>query len=160
MPTLWAMIQNNTGQAYELLAELIPASRLAELEKSCHSYERAVRGYSETTTPYHFASAKTNLGRVLTALGASTGSVAYLDRAIRTLRDAHDLSGANARVTSAGANAAALGVALLTRGKHRGNARDVREAIMWLEKAIDTLPLRDRPRELAQNQGQSCCLVL
>ena len=145
MPTLRAMTQNNTGQAHELLAELDPASRLTELEESRHSYESAVRGYSETTTPYHLASAKTNLGRVLTVLGASTGSIEYLDHAIRTLRDAHDLSAPNARSTSVGATAAGLGVALLARGKHRANARDFREAITWLETALDTYRFETNP---------------
>ena len=100
MPTLWAMTQNNTGQAYEALAELDSGSDHTELEKIRHYYQKAVNGYSQTPTLYHLASAKTSLGRVLTKLGASTGSIYYLDQAIENLEDANTLSSQEPESTS------------------------------------------------------------
>ena len=145
MPTLLAMTQNNAGQAHELLAELDPGSAITELELSRDCYEQAVRGYSDSTTPFHSVSAKTNLGRVLTRLGAFTGSVRYLDRAIKILRDAYDVGANRRNATGAGATLAGLGTALLTRGKLRRSPRDVAEAAPWLERALDAYPLQTDP---------------
>ncbi len=146
MPTLCAMTQNNAGQAHELLAELDPGSAVAELELSRDRYEQAVRGYSDSTTPYHSASSKTSLARVLTKLGASTGSVECLDRAITLLHDAHDAGTKRAGTTGgAGATLAGLGTALLTRGKLRDSLRDIADAVPWLERALDAYPLHSDP---------------
>ena len=141
MPTLRAMTQNNAGQAHELLAELDSGSAVAELELSRDCYEQAVRSYSDSTTPYHSASAKTSLARVLTVLGSSTGSVKCLDRAINILRDAHQVGAANPNTTGARATLAALGTALLTRGILRRSRRDLADAVLWLERALDAYPL-------------------
>ena len=145
MPTLWAMTRNNAGEAHELLAELDPSCRLAELEQSRDRYEDAVRGYSETTTPHHSASAKRNLARVLTALGALTGSVGCLDRAIKILRDTRDADAKRLNTIAAGATLAGLGRALLVRGGLRGSPRDVADAVSRLEQALDTYPLHVDP---------------
>ena len=145
MRTLWAMTQNNTGQAHEALAELDLASDLTELEKSRDHYQKAVLGYSRTETPFHLASAKTNLGRVLTRLGALRGSIDYLNQAVTCLQDAHDLSPKDVKSASVGAIFAGLGTALLTRGEVRSNARDVEDAILWFEKALVTYALDVNP---------------
>lgn len=145
MPTLWAMTQNNTGQAYETLAKLSSGSDLTELEKARECYQKAVRGYSPTQTPYHFGSAETNLGRVLTRLGELSGSIDYLNEAIECLKVAHALSPKDAKWTSVGAISAGLGAALLTRGKVRANARDVENAVLWLEKPLETYDLNASP---------------
>lgn len=138
MPTLWAMTQNNTGQVYEVFAELGLGSDITQLERSRDHYQKAVRGYSRTETPYHLASAKTSLARVLTRLGALGGPVDYLDQAVKCLEDAHALSSKDAKLTSVAAISTGLGAALLTRGKARADPRDVENAIHWLEKALET----------------------
>ena len=145
LPTLWAMTQNNAGLAHEALAELGSEPGLTELEKSRDYYKKAVRGYSRTQTPYHFASAKISLGRVLTRLGAASGSIDYLDQAVECLQDAHSLSSKDAKSNSVGAIFAGLGTALLMRGKLRANARDVANAIPWLEKALECYDLDVHP---------------
>ncbi|MCY3789921.1 MAG: hypothetical protein OXH63_14160, partial [Gemmatimonadetes bacterium] len=145
MTTLWAMTQNNTGQAHEVLAELGSGSDLRELERSREHYQKAVHGYSRTQTPYHMASAKTNLGRVLTRLGTISGSIDYLNQAIECLQDAHALSSKDAKSKSVGAISAGLGAAFLTRGKVRANARDVEKAVLWLKKALETYDLDASP---------------
>ena len=145
MVTLCAMAQNNTGQGYEALAESGSRSDLTVLEKSRHHYENAVRGYSKTHTPYHQASAKTNLARVLTTMGALNGSIDYLNQAIESLQDALALTPKDARSTRVGAISAGLGAALLMRGKVRADARDVEKAVPWLEKALDTYDLESSP---------------
>ncbi|MDE2823843.1 MAG: tetratricopeptide repeat protein [Chloroflexota bacterium] len=145
MPTLWAMTQNNAGQAHELLAQLDPDSAVAELELSRDRYQQAVHGYSDSTTPYHSASAKTNLARVLMTLGASTGSGQCLDRAIALLRDTHDAGAKNPNTTGTGATLAGLGTALLTRGKLRSSPRDLADAVPWLERALRAYPLQADP---------------
>ena len=145
MVTLWAMAQNNTGQGYEALADSGARPDLTVLEKSRHHYENAVRGYSKTHTPYHLASAKTNLARVLTMMGEANGSIDYLNQAIESLKDAFALSPKDTRSTSVGATSARLGAALLTRGKVGANAHDVEKAVPWLEKALDTYDLDSSP---------------
>lgn len=145
MPTLWAMTQNNTGQAYEALVELDSGSDHTELEKARHYYQEAVNGYSQTSTPYHLASAKTSLGRVLTKLGVSTSSINYLDQAIENLEDASTLSSQESKSTSWGAIRAGLGSALLQRGKLRANAGDLEKAVVWLEEALNVYHLDISP---------------
>ena len=148
MPTLWAMTQNNTAQAHEALAELGSGSELTELERSRDYYEKAVRGYSRTETPYHLASAKTSLGRVLTKLGGLNGSIDYLDQAIECLEDAYALSSKDPKWTSVGAISAGLGAAFLMRGKiRRPTARDAEKAAHWLEKALTTYDLDTSPEK-------------
>ena len=146
MNQLWAMTQNNIGQAREVLAGLVPELDVAELEKSRDHYQKAVRGYSMTQTPYYLASAKTSLGRVLTRLGTLTGSIDYLNEAIDCLEDAHALTHEDARTTSVGAVSAGLGSALLMRGKVRANARDVEKAVVWFEKALETYKVDTSPK--------------
>lgn len=138
MTTLWAMTQNNAGQAHEALAVWGSRADLAGLERSRDHYQEAVRGYSRTQTPYHLASAKTNLGRVLTRLGTLGGSFDLLDKAIECLQDAYRLSSKDANWKSVGAITAGLGTAFLMRGKVRANARDAENALHWLEKALET----------------------
>ncbi len=138
MPTLWSMTQNNTGQAHEALAEQGSGAYRTELEKSRDHYQKAVHGYSRTETPFHLASAKTNLARVLTRFGALDGSIDQLTQAIECLEDAHALSSKDAKATSVGAISAGLGVALRMRGKIRANTRDVENAVPWLERALET----------------------
>ena len=145
MPTQWAMTQNNTGQVYEVLAELGLGSDVTQLERSRDHYRKAVRGYSRTETPYHLASAKTNLARVLTRLGALGGSVDYLDQAVECLEDAHVLSSKDVKSTSVGGISAGQGAALLARGKARAHPRDVENAIQWLEKALETYDVDAHP---------------
>ena len=146
MPTLWAMAQHNTGRAYESLAELGSGSDLTELERSRDHYEQAVRGYSRTETPYHMASAKTSLGRVLTRLGGLSRSIDYLDQAVECLKDAYALSPKDPKWTSVGAISAGLGAAFLMRGKiRRPTARDAENAAHWLEKALRTYDLDTSP---------------
>ena len=145
MPTLWAMTQNNSGQAHEALAELGSGSDLTELEKAREYYQKAVSGYSRPQTLYHLGSAKTNLGRVLTRLGALSGSSDYLNQAIECLKVAHVLPPKDAKWTSVGAISAGLGAAFLMRGKVRGNARDVENAVLWLENALETYDLNASP---------------
>lgn len=145
MKTLWAMTQNNTGQAYEALAELGSGSDLTELEKSRDHCQKAVRGYSRTETPYHLASAKTNLARVFTRLGATSGSIDYFNQAIECLQDARALSRKDEKSKSVGAISAGLGVALLMRGKVRADTRDVENAVVWLEQALETYEVETSP---------------
>ena len=138
MTTLWAMTQNNAGQAHEALAVSGSRTDLAELERSRDHYQEAVCGYSRTQTPYYLSSAKTNLGRVLTRLGALGGSIDHLNKAIECLQDAYRLSSKDANWKSVGAICAGLGTAFLTRGNLRANARDGENAVHWLEKAVKT----------------------
>ena len=145
MTTLWAMTQNNAGQAHEALAEQGLGLYRTELEKSRDHYQKAVHGYSRTETPYHLASAKTNLGRVLTRFGALNGSVDDFTQAIQCLEDAHALSRKDPKAKSVGAISAGLGAALLMRGKARANAHDVENAVPWLERALETYDLDANP---------------
>ena len=139
MPTLWAMTQNHTGRAYETLAELGFGPGLTELERSRDHYQKAVRGYSRTETPYHLVSAKTSLGRVFTKLGGLSRSIDYLNQAVECLTDAYALSPKDPKWTSVGVISAGLGAAFLMRGKiRRPTTRDAENAAYWLEKALGT----------------------
>lgn len=137
MTTLWAMTQNNLGQVHAALGELGSDSNLIELERSRDYYEKAVNGYSKNTTPFHWASAKINLGRVLTRLGILSGSIDHINRAIENLQEVHALSSQAASSMCSAAAWAGIGSALLARGRARVNPHDIEDAVVWFNRALN-----------------------
>lgn len=141
MVTLLAMTNNNIGQAHEALAELSSDSNLIALERSRAYYEKAVNGYSKSVTPFHWASAKRNLGRVLTKIGTLSGSIDHLKHAIRNLQEVHSLSSQDTNSMCSAATCAGLGSALFARGRARANPRDIEDAVVWFNKALNVYRL-------------------
>ena len=144
MVTLSAMTKNNTGQAYEALGAL--GSDLTELERARDYYEKAVSGYSESSTPVHWVSAKTNLGRVLTTLGTLSRSIGHFNEAIKNLQEADTLSSQDVKSTSSGGVYAGLGTAHLARGRIRANPHDIENAVIWFKKALEIYDLDAHPQ--------------